>query len=263
MKLEDFKNLDKAYFEKSSSNLRNMCCSKLPGIIRSFEENNDNKVKLKYDYYVATKEEYEKTLARKVVIYCNLILKTKLKELVDNSIIKFMNFFKKFGECSYNTKGRDELFSKIGTHFLESQKSLFQTSILLEKEKSEGNKKKKEGHHINIIFKPSLEEIKSNLLNSFTQIKDMVSKEIKNLSGLCFKLVDIEDKKIFTLNEDYPLYKQALEELTEIIDKSIKLAEIEKQEYDIFMEILKDSVEGYVKVRIGDAKETKKKFKCR
>ena len=44
MKLEDFKNLDKAYFEKSSSNLRNMCCSKLPGIIRSFEENNDNKV---------------------------------------------------------------------------------------------------------------------------------------------------------------------------------------------------------------------------
>ena len=258
MKLEDFKNLDKAYFEKSSSNLRNMCCSKLPGIIRSFEENNDNKVKLKYDYYVATKEEYEKTLARKVVIYCNLILKTKLKELVDNSIIKFMNFFKKFGECSYNTKGRDELFSKIGTHFLESQKSLFQTSILLEKEKSEGNKKKKEGHHINIIFKPSLEEIKSNLLNSFTQIKDMVSKEIKNLSGLCFKLVDIEDKKIFTLNEDYPLYKQALEELTEIIDKSIKLAEIEKQEYDIFMEILKDSVEGYVKVRIGDAKETKK-----
>ena len=46
-----------------------------------------------------------------------------------------MNFFKKFGECSYNTKGRDELFSKIGTHFLESQKSLFQTSILLEKEK--------------------------------------------------------------------------------------------------------------------------------
>ena len=258
MKLEDFKNLDKAYFEKSSSNLRNMCCSKLPGIIRSFEENNDNKVKLKYDYYVATKEEYEKTLARKVVIYCNLILKTKLKELVDNSIIKFMNFFKKFGECSYNTKGRDELFSKIGTHFLESQKSLFQTSILLEKEKSEGNKKKKEGHHINIIFKPSLEEIKSNLLNSFTQIKDMVSKEIKNLSGLCFKLVDIEDKKIFILNEDYPLYKQALEELTEIIDKSIKLAEIEKQEYDIFMEILKDSVEGYVKVRIGDAKETKK-----
>ena len=256
MKLEDFKNLDKAYFEKSSSNLRNMCCSKLPGIIRSFEENNDNKVKLKYDYYVATKEEYEKTLARRVVIYCNLILKTKLKELVDNSIIKFMNFFKKFGECSYSTKGRDELFSKIGTHFLESQKSLFQTSILLEKEK--GDKKKKEGHHINIIFKPSLEEIKTNLLKSFTQIKDMVSKEIKNLSGLCFKLVDIEDKKIFSLNEDYPLYKQALEELTEIVDKSIKLAEIERQEYDIFMEILKDSVEVYVKTRIGDAKETKK-----
>ena len=53
-----------------------------------------------------------------------------------------MNFFKKFGECSYSTKGREELFSKIGTHYLESQKSLFQTSILLEK--VEGNKKKKE-----------------------------------------------------------------------------------------------------------------------
>ena len=256
MKLDDFKNLDKTYFEKSSSNLRNMCSSKLPGIIRSFEENNDNKTKLKYDYYVATKEEYEKTLARRVVIYCNLILKTKLKELVDNSIIKYMNFFKKFGECSYSTKGRDELFSKIGTHYLESQKSLFQTSILLEK--VEGNKKKKEGHHINIIFKPSLEEIKTNLLKSFTQIKDMVSKEIKNLSGLCFKLVDIEDKKIFVLDEDYPLYKQALEELTDIIDKSIKLAEAEREEYNIFMEILKDSVEVYVKTRIGDAKETKK-----
>ncbi len=256
MKLEDFQNLDKTYFEKSSSNLRNMCSSKLPGIIRSFEENNDNKTKLKYDYYVATKEEYEKTLARRVVIYCNLILKTKLKELVDNSIIKYMNFFKKFGECSYSTKGREELFSKIGTHYLESQKSLFQTSILLEK--VEGNKKKKEGHHINIIFKPSLEEIKSNLLKSFTQIKDMVSKEIKNLSGLCFKLVDIEDKKIFVLDEDYPLYKQALEELTDIIDKSIKLAEAEREEYNIFMEILKDSVEIYVKTRIGDAKETKK-----
>ena len=174
MKLDDFKNLDKAYFEKSSSNLRNMCSSKLPGIIRSFEENNDNKVKLKYDYYVATKEEYEKTLARRVVIYCNLILKTKLKELVDNSIIKYMNFFKKFGECSYGTKGREELFSKIGTHYLESPKSLFQTSILLEK--VEGNKKKKEGHHISIIFKPSLEDIKKNLLKSFTQIKDMVTK---------------------------------------------------------------------------------------
>ena len=208
MKLDDFKNLDKAYFEKSSSNLRNMCSSKLPGIIRSFEENNDNKVKLKYDYYVATKEEYEKTLARRVVIYCNLILKTKLKELVDNSIIKYMNFFKKFGECSYGTKGREELFSKIGTHYLESPKSLFQTSILLEK--VEGNKKKKEGHHISIIFKPSLEDIKKNLLKSFTQIKDMVTKEIKNLSGLCFKLVDIEDKKIFILDEEYPLYKQAL-----------------------------------------------------
>ena len=256
MKLDDFKNLDKTYFEKSSSNLRNMCSSKLPGIIRSFEENNDNKTKLKYDYYVATKEEYEKTLARRVVIYCNLILKTKLKELVDNSIIKYMNFFKKFGECSYSTKGRDELFSKIGTHYLESQKSLFQTSILLEK--VEGNKKKKEGHHINIIFKPSLEDIKTNLLKSFTQIKDMVSKEIKNLSGLCFKLVDIEDKKIFVLNDDYPLYKQALEELTDIIDKSIKLAEAEREEYNIFMEILKDSVEVYVKTRIGDAKETKK-----
>ena len=256
MKLDDFKNLDKAYFEKSSSNLRNMCSSKLPGIIRSFEENNDNKVKLKYDYYVATKEEYEKTLARRVVIYCNLILKTKLKELVDNSIIKYMNFFKKFGECSYGTKGREELFSKIGTHYLESPKSLFQTSILLEK--VEGNKKKKEGHHISIIFKPSLEDIKKNLLKSFTQIKDMVTKEIKNLSGLCFKLVDIEDKKIFILDEEYPLYKQALEELTDIVDKSIKLAEEEREEYKIFMEILKDSVEGYVKTRIGDAKETKK-----
>ena len=47
----------------------------------------------------------------------------------------------------------------------------------------------------------------------------MVSKEIKNLSGLCFKLVDIEDKKIFLLNDDYPLYKQAFQELTDIIDK--------------------------------------------
>ena len=255
MKLEDFQNLDKTYFEKSSSNLRNMSSSKLPGIIRSFEVNNDKKTKLKYYYYVATKEEYEKTLERRVVIYCNLILKTKLKELVDNSIIKYMNFFKKFGEYSYSTKCREELFFKIGTHYLESQKSLFQTSILLEK--VGGNKKKKEGHHINIIFKPSLEEIKNNLLKPFTQIKDMVSKEIKNLSGLCSKLVDIEDKKIFVLDEDYPLYKQALEELTEIIDESLKLAEAEREEYNIFMEILKDSVEVYVKTRIGDAQETK------
>ena len=255
MKLEDFKSLDQSYFEKSSSNLRNMCGSKLPGIIRSFEENNDNKVKLKYDYYVATKEEYEKTLARRVVIYCNLILKTKLKELVDNSIIKFMNFFKRFGECAYSSKEKDELFSKIGTHYLEAYKPLFQTSILLEK--VEGNKKKKE-NHVKIIFKPSLEEIKSSLLKSFTQIKDMITKEIKNICGLCFKLVDIEDKKIFVLNDDYPLYKQALDELNEIIDKSIELAENERKEYKIFMEILKDSVEGYVKSKIGDAKETKK-----
>ena len=255
MKLEDFKSLDQSYFEKSSSNLRNMCGSKLPGIIRSFEENNDNKVKLKYDYYVATKEEYEKTLARRVVIYCNLILKTKLKELVDNSIIKYMNFFKRFGECAYNSKEKDELFSKIGTHYLEAYKPLFQTSILLEK--VEGNKKKKE-NHVKIIFKPSLEEIKSSLVKSFTQIKDMITKEIKNLCGLCFKLVDIEDKKIFVLNDDYPLYKQALDELNEIIDKSIELAENERKEYKIFMEILKDSVEGYVKSKIGDAKETKK-----
>ena len=42
------------------------------------------------------------------------------------------------------------------------------------------------------------------------------------------------------------------------LDKSIKLAEEEREEYKIFMEILKDSVEGYVKTRIGDAKETKK-----
>ena len=53
----------------------------------------------------------------------------------------------------------------------------------------------------------------------------MITKEIKNLSGLCFKLVDIEDKKIFILNDDYPLYKQALDELNDIINESIKLAE--------------------------------------
>ena len=166
-----------------------------------------------------------------------------------------MNFFKKFGECSYINKDRPELFSKIGTHYLESYKPLFQTSILLEK--VEVTKKKKE-NNIKIIFKPSLEEIKSSLLKSFTQIKDMITKEIKNLSGLCFKLVDIEDKKIFLLDDDYPLYKQALDELTEIIDESIKLAENEREEYTIFMEILKDSVEGFVKAKIGDAKETKK-----
>ena len=94
--------------------------------------------------------------------------------------------------------------------------------------------------------------MKNSLLKSFVQIKDMITKEIKNLSGLCFKLVDIEDKKIFVLNDDYPLYKQALDELTDIIDKSIELAEKERAEYKIFMEILKDSVEGFVKSKIGD-----------
>ena len=254
MKLEDFEVLDKSYFEKSSSNLRNMCCSKLPGIIRSFEDNNDNKVKLKYDYYVATREDYEKTIARRVVIYCNLILKTKLKELVDNSIIKFMNFFKRFGECSYSAKDKPELFSQIGTHFLESFKPLFQIQILLEKKEG----KKGKDNNVSIVFKPTMETLKSTLLHSFTQIKDMISKEIKNLSGLCFKLVDIEDKPIFVLNDDYPLFAEAFQELTEIIDKSIELAEKERQDYEIFMEVLKDSVEGFVKSKIGDQKETNK-----
>jgi hypothetical protein len=38
LEMTDFQTLDKNYAEKSSSSLRNICCSKLPGIIRSFEE---------------------------------------------------------------------------------------------------------------------------------------------------------------------------------------------------------------------------------
>ena len=257
LEMSDFQLLDKNYAEKSSSSLRNICCSKLPGIIRSFEEPGENHVTLKYNYYVATKEEYDASVAKRVVIYCNLILRTKVKELVDNSIVKFMNYFKKFGKCAYESKNRDVLFNEIGTHYLESVKPLFKTSILLHK--IEGDEKKKaKKYKVKIIFKPALNEIKNSLVNSFTQIKDMVSREIKNLSGLCFKLVDIDDKKIFSLEDDYPLYAQALSELNELIDNSIEEAEKKRKEFDEFMEILMEPTEVYVKGKIGEEEETKK-----
>ena len=257
LKLEDFKKIDNDHREKSSSSLKNICSSKLPGIIRSFEDNPDTSFTLKYNYYVATKEEYDESIAKRVVIYCNLILKTKVKELIDNSIINFMNFFKKFGKCPYNTNNREILFKEIGTHYLESVKPLFQTAIYLKKIE---NKEKKKGKidKVKISFKPPLKQIKECLISSFTEIKEIISNEIKNLSGLCFKLVDIEDKKIFTLEDTYPLYKEALEELTEIIDQSINDAEEKKKEFDEFLEILEEPVELYVKNKIGDQKETNK-----
>ena len=78
------------------------------------------------------------------------------------------------------------------------------------------------------------------------------------MATLCFKLVDIEDTKIYTLEDDYPLYVQAQKELNDLIDFNINEAEIKRKEYEEFTEILEESSEQFVRNNIGGEKETKK-----
>ena len=265
LKIKDFNKLNENFLKKSRAALNNICSSGYSGLIRSFgkkDKSKDNEVKevsVKYDYLVSTQEAYDKSLAKKVVIYYNLILKSKAKELVDNSIIAFMQYFKKFGKCNYDISDKNELIRSIDTHYPESNLPLFQTRVHLSKVDQKDKKKPNPtGARIKIVFKPSLEECKESLMGALTEIKKIISEEIKNLAPLCFKLVDVKDDKIFLLDDDYPLYKQAVDELNAIIDYSINEAELKRKEYEEFTEILEESSEMYVRNSVGGEKETKK-----
>lgn len=256
--IKDFQKINENFLKKSRSALKNICSSNFAGLIRSFDKGTTPDHR-KYDYLVSSKEAYDQSLAKRVVIYFNLILKNKAKELVDNSIISFMQYFKKFGKCKYNLNDKSELTQEINSHYQESNVPLFQTKIHLKKlEQKDKKKPNPPGSRIKIVFRPSLEECKSSLLGALTELKAIIGSEIKNLATLCFKLVDIEDTKIFTLEDDYPLYVQAQKELEDLIDYNNNEAEIKRKEYEEFTEILEESSEQYVRNNIGGEKETKK-----
>ena len=256
--IKEFQKINDNFLGKSRSTLKNICSSNYPGLIRSFDKGATPDHR-KYDYLVTTKEAYDASLAKRVVTYFNLILKNKAKELVDNSIIAFMNYFKKFGKCKYDLNDKSELAQEINSHYEESKVPLFQTKIYLKRfEQKDKKKPNPPGSRIKIVFKPSLEECKTSLVGALTEIKKIIGSEIKNLATLCFKLVDIEDTKIYTLEDDYPLYVQAQKELNDLIDFNINEAEIKRKEYEEFTEILEESSEQFVRNNIGGEKETKK-----
>jgi hypothetical protein len=78
---------------------------------------------------------YRKSIGKRIVLFFNLYLKDKIKELIDNSIISFMNTFKGFGKCKYSLNGRQELYSKIGSHYTEEKIPLFSSKITIQDEK--------------------------------------------------------------------------------------------------------------------------------
>ena len=121
---------------------------------------------------------------------------------------------------------------------------------------------KKEQKHKTITqafleFKPSLEEYKTALIDSFTEIKNRIQ-TLTDLGPQCFRMMNgLEEKIIFQINDDYPLYAEALAELNDMIDDSMKEAEKIREEYKPFLEVLEMSIEKYIETKLGSSSSAK------
>ncbi|MCQ2815733.1 MAG: AAA family ATPase, partial [archaeon] len=234
---------DKAKKEKEANN------ATVKTIGSSSKKQSKNETRSPFDFYCNSREIYEQSVGKRVVSYFNNLIRDKAKEMIDNSIVSFMNTFKIFGKCKYGGTERNLLYEKLGTHYLESRLPLFSSKLITKKISKEERHKKIETKELE--FKPSLTECKDALIEAFTEIKNRII-TLTDLGPQCFRMLQfLEEKVIFELNDDYPLYKQALDELNAMIDDSITEAEKIREEYKPFLEVLELSEKQYIETKLG------------
>lgn len=249
MTAADFEKIKEKYNSTSEYNVTTQCMHTLRNLIMDglgSIETEKKKVK-KYDFYMVEPSQFPESKVKRVLQYFNLILFNKIKELVNISIDSFMKYIRRFSE--FDDKKRIEL--------KEPDIPLFFTKIKVSADVSDEKKKKnKKGEEDAknknlIIFDPPLKNFQEKLISSYTHIKDVVSK-LLDLTSLSIKVIELPHKKIFDLDDNYPIYKNGLAELTEIIEVGKKQAKEVKDRFNKFEKLLTQTPDNYVKGKIGE-----------
>ena len=135
MKIAEYKAFRDKYNEKSESKVITKCNSTLRYIIMdnltSIEIEKEKRLIKKYELHMVNAKSFKDSLVKTVLQYFNLILRNKVKELIDNSIDSFIKFINKYSSCDY---AKD--------HYLNKSISLFVTNLKsVEVEKTDKRKK--------------------------------------------------------------------------------------------------------------------------
>lgn len=222
--------------EKSRESLQNICKHALKHII-------NDKINQKNIFHFFDEEEYKSSKIRKILLFFNCILKSKIEELTKSSIEAYLSFIRKFIPCDYSkyhiTESEIPLF-KIDLEFDKKNLISYTPRIdLVEEEKEKDGEKSKK----------KVENYRDSLITAFTHVQKTVN-EITDLMSSCIRPLTLKSKTVFNIDDNYPIFKQGLEEIHEICNYGHeKIMEV-RQEYVQFEYIMKYKAEEFVKRKI-------------
>jgi hypothetical protein len=184
------------YNTKTEEYIHNNCHFNLKNLIV------ENLKKKDFEFCVLNIDIYRNSKEQKILQFFNFILRQKIQELVDNSIISFMNLIKKYRSCNYD-KG----------YYEESHSPLFLTKLVYNKPKPKKNEQPDKSKVIK--FNPSSYDYDGDLLEAFKHVKNVINK-IQDLMSSSIMLTKLPEKRVFELTEDYPLYVECYSLLKEV-----------------------------------------------
>ena len=246
------------HIKKADYSINTKCIFDLKSLIMDslgdIETETNKKKNKKYNFFMVEHKNYPDSLVKKILQYFNLILQNKIKDLIEISISDFMDFMKRF------TKSERKEVNLEG--YLESTVPLFVTEI---KSKEYDTKEKTAPRKVQIIFEPKLQEFSNNLFLSFRQIKDVINK-ISDLMSQSMRVIELDRKNIFELNDDYEIYANSLKELNFIYEQGETEAKAVRESFKKYEKLLARSVDSYINKKLGTREKTDKNLdieKCK
>lgn len=201
----------------------------------------ENLKKKDFEFCVLNIDVYRNSKEQKILQFFNYILRQKIKELVDNSIISFMNFIKKYKSCNFQHG-----------HYEQASIPLFSTKLIYVKPKQKKNEHPDKSKVIK--YNPSSYDYDIELLEAFKHLKTVINK-IQDLMSSSIMLTKLPEKKVFELTDDYPLYAECYNELKEISKiNSDELRKI-KDQFKPYENLLFYTPGDYVKISIKGMKK--------
>lgn len=215
------------YNDKVSDTIHSICKHTLKNAITE-KLSNSNIEKEKNQFRFFEEVDYQKSRIRKVLQFFNLILRTKIEELTKSSINHFLIFIRKFSPCNYDKN-----------HFYESHIPLFITDIKV------ANKEEMKDLKTIFSFTPSIEKYRHSLITAYKHIQKVVN-EITDLMSPCIRPLTLKPQLVFELTDDYPLFKEGLDEINEIFDYANERAKEICETYKDYEDIIKYNNKSYI-----------------
>lgn len=217
------------YNEKTSDTLHSICKHNLKNkITEKLSSSNIENKKEKNIFHFFEESDYRKSKIRKILLFFNMILRTKIEELAQRSINNFLTFVRRFSPCEYDKN-----------YYLESQTPLFTIDIKVAS--------KEEAKDLKTIFTftPSIDKYRSSLISSFTHVQKLVN-EITDLMSSCIRPLTLEPKTVFYLDDNYPMFKNGIDEINKICDYANERAREVCDSYKDYEDLLRFSNKAFI-----------------